>query len=104
MKKIILACTVGIMTFAIAACSGDDKKEAFPGASETCNQFFTEIDSLVAKASENEQMKSQLEPAIKQLEGAKTELTKMPKEQQDTECKAGIEALTAMKKALNLPS
>ncbi|GAA0335545.1 hypothetical protein GCM10009131_13510 [Morganella psychrotolerans] len=103
MKKTILACSLGLMALALTACSGEEKTaSAVPGATETCNKYFSEVDALMKKASENEAAKAQLEPMMKQYDDAKKQIAAMPKDQQDAACKAGSEALAQVKQAMGI--
>ena len=104
MKKTILACSLGLMALALTACSGEEKSaSSVPGATETCNKYFAEVDDLVKKATEkagdNEAAKAQLEPMLKQFDEAKKQ---MPKEQQDAACKAGSDAMAQIKQAMGI--
>ncbi|HDF2342409.1 hypothetical protein UA45_17590 [Morganella morganii] len=107
MKKTILACSLGLMALALTACSGEEKSaSSVPGATETCNKYFAEVDDLMKKATEkagnNESVKAQLEPMIKQYEDAKKQIAAMPADQQDAACKAGSEAMAQVKQAMGL--
>lgn len=107
MKKTILACSLGLMALALTACSGEEKSaSSVPGATETCNKYFAEVDDLMKKATEkagdNEAVKAQLEPMIKQYEDAKKQIAALPNDQQDAACKAGSEAMAQVKQAMGI--
>lgn len=101
MKKLILACGMGLLALTITACS-EEKKSEVAGATETCNAYFAEVDSLIAKASENPQAKAQLDAMKGQLEEGKKQVAALPKDQQDQACQQGIDAMKQMKTALGL--
>ncbi|HHE4902663.1 TPA: DUF5339 family protein [Morganella morganii] len=107
MKKTILACSLGLMALALTTCSGEEKSaSSVPGATETCNKYFAEVDDLVKKATEkagdNEAAKAQLEPMLKQFDEAKKQIATLPKEQQDAACKAGSDAMAQIKQAMGI--
>ena len=102
MKKLILACGMGLLALTITACSEEEKKSEVAGATETCNAYFAEVDSLIAKASENPQAKAQLDAMKGQLEEGKKQVAALPKDQQDQACQQGIDAMKQMKTALGL--
>lgn len=102
MKKLILACGMGLMALAVTACSEEEKKSQVAGATETCNAYFAEVDGLIAKASENPQAKAQLDTMKSQLEEGKKQVAALSKDEQDKACQQGIDAMKQMKTALGL--
>lgn len=57
MKKLILACGMGLLALTITACSEEEKKGEVAGATETCNAYFAEVDSLIAKLQKTRKQK-----------------------------------------------
>ncbi|WP_265495124.1 DUF5339 domain-containing protein, partial [Providencia heimbachae] len=93
---------MGVWALTITACSDEEKKGEVAGATETCNTYFAEVDSLITKASENPQAKAQLDAMKGQLEEGKKQVAALPKDQQDKACQQGIDAMKQMKTALGL--
>lgn len=91
-----------LFAFIIAACSEEEKKTDYIGATDTCKAYFSEVDSLVTKASENPQTKAQLDSIKNQLEDGKKQIISLPKDQQDKACRQGIDAMKQIKQSLNM--
>lgn len=106
MKKTILACSLGLMALALTACSGEENQHHPFRATETCNKYFAEVDDLMKKATDkagdNEAVKAQLEPMMKQYDDAKKQIAALPADQQDAACKAGSEAMAQVKQAMGI--
>ncbi|MEX6121819.1 DUF5339 domain-containing protein [Providencia hangzhouensis] len=92
MKKLILACGMGLLALTITACSEEEKKVKLL-AQLNLYAYFAEVDSLIAKASENPQAKAQLDAMKGQLEEGKKQVAALPKDQQDKACQQGIDAM-----------
>lgn len=54
------------------------------------------------KAGDNEAVKAQLEPMMKQYDDAKKQIAALPADQQDAACKAGSEAMAQVKQAMGI--
>lgn len=102
MRKLLLICSMGLLAFIITACSEEEKKIDYIGATDNCKAYFSEVDSLVTKASENPQTKAQLDSIKNQLEDGKKQIVALPKDQQDKACKQGIDAMKQIKQSLNM--
>ena len=102
MKKVLLACGLGLLALTITACSEEEKKPEVAGATATCNTYFADIDAMIAKASENPQAKAQMDAMKGQLDEGKKQIAALPKDQQDAACQQGIDAMKQLKAALGI--
>ncbi|MFU0887378.1 DUF5339 family protein [Kluyvera sichuanensis] len=92
MKKVFL-----LVVLAMASNS------TFAAMTETCQQYFKEMDTLIEQASKtNEQAKQQLEAMKPQLEESKKQLEKSSGPDQDTACKQALSAMAQLKQGLGL--
>lgn len=92
MKKMIFAA-------ALTMVSGS----SFAAITETCQQYFNDVDALIVEASKtSEQAKQQMEAMKPQLEQAKKQLADLPAENQDAGCKQGAAALVQMKQSMGI--
>ena len=101
MRKFLLIVSITLLAFIISACSEEEEKTDYIGATDTCKAYFSEVDSLIAKASENPQTKAQLDTIKNQLEDSKKYIIALPKDQQDKACKQGIDGMKQIKQSLN---
>ncbi|CBG89784.1 DUF5339 domain-containing protein [Citrobacter rodentium] len=92
MKKLIFVA-------ALTLASGS----SFAAITETCQQYFNDVDALIVEASKtSEQAKQQMEAMKPQLEQAKEQLAALPAENQDAGCKQGAAALVQMKQSMGI--
>lgn len=92
MKKLILICSMLAMSSSVFAA----------GMTDTCQKYVDEVDALIVKASENEAAKPQMDALKAQMDQAKEQLAAMPADQQDANCKQGIDMMSQMKASLGL--
>lgn len=71
-------------------------------ATETCEQYFTAVDTFIAEASKHEEAKAQVATLKTQLAESKKQLEAYPAEQQDAGCKQGLDAMTKLSAALGI--
>lgn len=88
MKKIMLVAL--LMSASSVAFSAD--------LSKTCEDYYAAIDSYLDTVAANDAMKPQLGAIKGQYEESKKQISAMPVEQQNTLCKAGLDALEQTKK------
>lgn len=69
---------------------------------ETCKQYFTEMDSFIQEASKHEEAKGQVEMLKTQLTEGRKQLESYPVEQQDAGCKQGLEAMKQLNAAMGI--
>lgn len=69
---------------------------------ETCAKFIGDFDSLIAKASENEAAKPQVDILKTQMSQAKVQFSSMSVQQLDIACKQGIDMMGQMKTSLGI--
>ncbi|MTH45357.1 DUF5339 domain-containing protein [Intestinirhabdus alba] len=92
MKKIVLFAALTMM-------SGS----SFAAITETCQQYFNDVDALIEQASKtSDQAKQQMDAMKPQLEQSKKQLAELPAESQDAGCKQGSAALAQMKQMLGV--
>lgn len=91
MKKLVLAC--GLLALSTSA---------FAGMTETCTKYVAEVDALIAKASENEAAKAQMDAMKTQMEESKKQIAAMPADSQDAACKQGLEYMGQMKASMGI--
>lgn len=68
--------------------------------SKTCEDYYAAMDSHLEMTAANEAMKPQLDAIKGQYEESKKQILAMPVEQQNTVCKAGLDALAQAKKMM----
>ncbi len=100
MKKVLLACGLGLLALTITACSEEENKSQIAGATETCNAYFNDVDLMISKASEDPRTKAQLDAMQEQLNEGKKQIAALPKDQQDVECQKGIDTMKQLKAAI----
>lgn len=69
---------------------------------ETCKQYFTEMDSFIQEASKHEEAKAQVDMLKSQLAESKKQMETYPVEQQDAGCKQGLEAMKQLNAAMGI--
>jgi len=69
---------------------------------ETCKQYFAEVDSFIELASKQEGTKAQVDMLKTQHAESKKQMEALTAEQQDAGCKQGLEAMQQLKAAMNL--
>lgn len=92
MKKLILAC--GLLALSGSVFAGD--------LTDTCKKYVEEVDALIAKASENEAAKAQMDAMKTQMEEGKKQIAAMPAESQDAACKQGLDYMGQMKASMGI--
>lgn len=90
MKKITLAALLLITGFSAYA------------ETETCKQYFAEVDSFIELASKQEEAKAQVDMLKTQHAESKKQMEALTAEQQDAGCKQGLAAMQQLKAAMNL--
>lgn len=69
---------------------------------ETCKQYFAEVEGFIELASKTEGAKAQVDMLRTQLAEGKKQMEAYTEEQQDAGCKQGIAAMQQMKTAMGL--
>jgi len=90
MKKIALAAL--LMGFSVSSFA----------ETETCKQYFTEMDSFIKEASKHQEAKAQVDMLKTQLAESKKQLESYPAEQQDAGCKQGLAAMKQLNASLGI--
>lgn len=90
MKKIALAAL--LMSVSVSALA----------ETETCKQYFTEMDSFIQEASKHEEAKAHVDMLKTQLTEGRKQLESYPVEQQDAGCKQGLEAMKQLNASLGI--
>lgn len=76
---------------------------SFAALTETCQNYFKDVDALVEQAAKtSEQAKQQMDAVKPQLDAARKQLEGLPDADQDKGCQQGMQALAQMKKALGI--
>ncbi len=92
MKKVIFVAALTLVSGSSVAAITD-----------TCQQYFDDVDALIVQASKtSDQAKQQMEAMKPQLEEAKKQLAELPAENQDAGCKQGAAALVQMKQSMGI--
>lgn len=88
-----------ILIAALTLASGS----SFAAITDTCQQYFDDVDALIVEASKtSEQAKQQMEAMKPQLEQAKKQLAELPAESQEAGCKQGAAALVQIKQSMGI--
>lgn len=90
LKKIIIPATLLCASFTTVAAD----------LSESCVTYFDELNSYFESAPKDSATQAQIEALKQQLDTSKTQLTALPKEQQEAGCKQGLQMWEQMKASL----
>lgn len=69
---------------------------------ETCKQYFTEMDSFIKEASKHQEAKAQVDMLKTQLAEGKKQLETFTVEQQDAGCTQGLAAVKQLNASLGI--
>ncbi|MBS6740544.1 DUF5339 domain-containing protein [Phytobacter diazotrophicus] len=69
---------------------------------ETCKQYFAEMDSFIKEASKHEEAKAQVDMLKNQLAEGRKQLETYSVEQQDAGCKQGLAAVKQLNASLGI--
>lgn len=89
MKKLLLSVVfLGLSSAAMAELSA------------TCQTYFDKIDSLIKSVPEDAATKQQTDMIKENLESGKTQISALPKDQQESACKQGVEVLKQLEASM----
>lgn len=70
--------------------------------SKTCEEYYSAVDAMIEKASENEAAKTQLEAMKNQMAASKQQMSAQPEASQNMVCEQGLQSLEQTKAALGV--